>query len=268
MIIQSKKILIIFLCTLFVLELCLLSVGFAQSYRADRRQSGKKQNNTYAITIIKTGRGMGTVSFSPSGPTFRPGTVVSLMATPDDLSTFAGWYGGCSGISPACQITMNADISLKARFEPRGFTIIATAGTGGSIAPFGKVPVRHGDDQSFKIKAIPRYRISDVKVDGISLGTVDKYTFADIVNDHAIAATFDPITYSLTIVIAGRGRGTVTGMPPGTVFASGTTVNLTATPDQHSFFEGWGGNCSGISPTCTVTLTSNTSVVATFAQGR
>jgi uncharacterized repeat protein (TIGR02543 family) len=266
--IQFRKSLRTILYSMLILVFCLLSVGLAQNYRNNRYQSEKKQGNMRTITVIKSGKGMGTVSLAPSGPTFRSGTIVSLMATPDDRSTFTGWYGGCTGISPVCQITVNTDVNLKARFELKGSTVTATAGTGGSISPSGTVPVSYGDDQVFKIKPTPKYRIADVKVDGISLGAVDKYTFSGVVGDHTIAVTFAPITYSLTVVIAGRGRGSVITAPLGTVFTAGTTVNLTAIPDQHSFFEGWGGNCSGISATCTVTFTSNISAVATFRQGR
>jgi uncharacterized repeat protein (TIGR02543 family) len=40
---------------------------------------------------------------------------------------------------------------------------------------------------------------------------------------------------------------------------------LTATPAFGSVFVGWGGACSGILVrTCTVTMTGNTSVTATF----
>jgi len=42
-------------------------------------------------------------------------------------------------------------------------------------------------------------------------------------------------------------------------------VTLTATPAFGSVFVGWGGACSGIRvPSCTVTMTGDMSVTATF----
>ncbi len=72
-------------------------------------------------------------------------------------------------------------------------------------------------------------------------------------------------TYSLTISKNGTGTGTVSNNPSGTTFNAGTAVTLTATPDASSVFGSWsGGGCSGTSPTCTVTMSANTSVTATF----
>jgi len=41
-------------------------------------------------------------------------------------------------------------------------------------------------------------------------------------------------------------------------------VTLTATPATNSHFVGWSGGCSGTNPTCTLTLTTNQQVTATF----
>ena len=68
----------------------------------------------------------------------------------------------------------------------------------------------------------------------------------------------DPPT-NLTATIAGTGIGTVTSSPVGITCASGTCsanfapntmVTLTAVPGTGSVFVGWGGACSGTSPTC------------------
>ena len=42
---------------------------------------------------------------------------------------------------------------------------------------------------------------------------------------------------------------------PATDLRNGQPVTLTANPDSDSLFNGWGGDCSGTQPTCTVTLT-------------
>jgi uncharacterized repeat protein (TIGR02543 family) len=86
------------------------------------------------------------------------------------------------------------------------------------------------------------------------------------------------INYTLSLVKAGGGTGTVTSSPTGIScdanctstsgsFATGTTVTLTPSPANGSTFAGWsGGGCSGTG-TCVVTLTGATSVSATFELG-
>ena len=48
------------------------------------------------------------------------------------------------------------------------------------------------------------------------------------------------------------------------VVVDGTEVTLTATPQVAGGFQGWSGACSGTSMTCTIDVTSDTSVVAKF----
>ena len=80
-------------------------------------------------------------------------------------------------------------------------------------------------------------------------------------------------TNTLTVVPAGNGSGTVTSSPSGIncgstcqhSFATGTQVTLTAAASSGSTFTGWsGGGCSGTVTTCQVTLSTDTSVTATF----
>jgi len=78
--------------------------------------------------------------------------------------------------------------------------------------------------------------------------------------------------FALSVARGGAGSGKVVIHPGATKcsgpcsanFASGTAVTLTATADSGSIFIGWsGGGCSGTG-TCSLTLTSDQTVTATF----
>jgi uncharacterized repeat protein (TIGR01451 family) len=77
--------------------------------------------------------------------------------------------------------------------------------------------------------------------------------------------------YRLSATLAGAGGGVVGSSPAGidcgsacaAIFAHGTVVTLTATPDDDSFFEGWSGACAG-NFGCMITLDRARSVTASF----
>jgi parallel beta-helix repeat protein len=72
------------------------------------------------------------------------------------------------------------------------FTIVASAGAGGSISPSGSVSVAYGYDQTFTVTPNSGYQIVSVLMDGV-LATAP-YTFFDVVADgHTISATFEQV---------------------------------------------------------------------------
>jgi hypothetical protein len=92
-------------------------------------------------------------------------------------------------------------------------------------------------------------------------------------------ATFNVNSFTLTVAKSGTGSGvvTATGINCGTdcneVYISGSPVTLTATPSSGSSFAGWSGtgwNGSGCPGTadCTMTVSSNTTVMAMFVNNQ
>ena len=70
------------------------------------------------------------------------------------------------------------------------YTIKATVGVNGSISPSGDVSVREGRDQTFTITPDKGYAISNVKIDGKSIGAVKSYTFENVSRTHTIEVVF------------------------------------------------------------------------------
>jgi hypothetical protein len=68
--------------------------------------------------------------------------------------------------------------------------IIATGDPNGTISPAGSVRVSNGENQTFTITPNAGGRIVDVLVDGISQGPITTYTFANVIADHTISASF------------------------------------------------------------------------------
>ena len=80
------------------------------------------------------------------------------------------------------------------------YDITATAGEGGTITAEGladgKVSVTEGESATFTITANDGYEVSDVKVDGTSVGKRTSYTFESVTAAHTIEATFAFANYT------------------------------------------------------------------------
>ncbi len=95
-----------------------VDMGAAELYPASIR----------TLTVQASGGGSGTVQITSTGGgctvfpcslRFMQGSGVTLGATAEQGSGFAGWRGGCSGPGP-CTVTVNGDISVTAAFTLEG----------------------------------------------------------------------------------------------------------------------------------------------------
>ncbi|PYM63053.1 MAG: hypothetical protein DME11_17930, partial [Candidatus Rokuibacteriota bacterium] len=94
---------------------------------------------SFAVTLIPSGAGIGTVTSAPAGvdcgatctASYAYNTTVALTATPAVGSVFTGWSGGgCSGTDP-CMVTVTAATTVTATFALQNFTLtLAPSGTG------------------------------------------------------------------------------------------------------------------------------------------
>jgi len=74
-----------------------------------------------------------------------------------------------------------------------GYTITATAGVGGVISPDGDASVSEGSDATFTITPSLGYRVSDVLVNNVSIGSVQSFTFTDVSADGTIEVQFEVV---------------------------------------------------------------------------
>ncbi len=111
---------------LLALIVCLLALSFAMGCRG---VVGSAAQGGTQLTVTTSGSTPGTVTSSPSGidcpgtcsATFPSSTAVTLTETPGPASTFsafAGWSGACTGTTATCSVTLNANQSVTATFNP------------------------------------------------------------------------------------------------------------------------------------------------------
>jgi hypothetical protein len=228
--------------------------------------------NTYTVTPSAGANG----AISPATvQTVNYGSTVPFTITSNTgyhIASVTGCGGTLSGNTYTTgAITANCTVTASFAINTYTITTIITGGSGGTITPSSPT-VNYGSSWTFTITPNTGYRITDVRVDGVSQGAINSYTFTNITSNHTLEASFAINTYTLVIAKDGTGTGTITSTPAGITCGSdcseaylqGASVTLSATAALGSSFIGWsGGGCSGTG-SCTVTLNSDITVTAEF----
>lgn len=192
---------------------------------------------------------------TPAGVELAKGETQIFTITPDAGYTLNDVK--VNGISVSQQVIKNNDDgtftyvyahniegpqSIVASFKPyepdKTYTINASAGNNGTIAPSGDVSVTSGESISFKVTPNSGYAVDSVLVDGKAVSlTGDTYKFLSVTDNHTISVTF-------------KKSGGNPGPGPGP--SSDYTINATA------------GSGGSISPQGSVSVSSGSSKTFKF----
>ncbi len=120
-------------------------------------------------------------------------------------------------------------------------TITATAGEGGKIDPSGTVQINDGKSKTFTITPDAGRFISDVKVDGTSVGTPTTYTFSKVMENHTIEVTFGGSADTEQLIDEDFESGT---MPTGWKTEQTNTTAYNGSWKIYKYFKHYGLYCS------------------------
>ena len=245
-----------------------VSVGAVSSYTFSNVTANHTISATFSLKTYTISASAGTGgAISPSGNilvnhggnqtfTITPGAGYRIATV-----TVDGVPVGATGSHTFTNVMANHSIS--ATFSVNTFTINASAGFGGTISPAGTVTVEQGANQTFTFTANSGYAVSNVVVNGSSLGSLGSYTFTNVSSNHTISVSFAE-GYTLNITKSGTGTGEVTTNPTATVFRPGTRVTLKAIKADSSLFSGFSGDCNTSRTSCTIIMRKNANVNAAF----
>lgn len=124
-------------------------------------------------------------------------------------------------------------------------SIDSSADEGGAIDPIGTTAVLWRNDQTYHIAPDEHFKVSDVTVDGKSVGPRKDYTFSEVTDNHTIHATFSPIEYVLSFDLNGHGQNA----PDDQNLTFGSRAVQPDEPnEEHYVFQGWHKDKEGTQP--------------------
>ena len=222
--------------------------------------------------------------------TYTSGAIVALTAAPAKGDTFTGWSGGgCSGTGATCSVTMSGSQTVTATFGVVASTsyllTVQRTGSGSGIvvAPAGQISCGVMCSHSYPAGATvllvekPHGSTFEGWSGGGCSGALASCQVS-MTSNETVTASFS-LNYSLSVTVMLDGEPPPSPSPvtvstaDGKIdcptrcygsYASGTMVQLTASPSSGQSFGGWSGDCSGTTTTCTLTMSKHDDVTASF----
>lgn len=209
--------------------------------------------------------GEGAVGIDPELENYPHNTVVTVTATPADGWSFAGWEGDLAGTTNPAQLTMNQTKSVTAIFTTNTSTVthqLTTNVTGNGTVTRSPDKTTYVDGEQVTLTAVPDSGWRFAGWQGVA-GTANPSTVV-MTTDRVITATFEPIQYSVDVVVVGN--GTVSRSPEQEEYPQDSALTLTAIPAAGWLFAGWQGDASGSQSPLELTVDSSKQITATFVE--
>jgi hypothetical protein len=214
----------------------------------------------FTLSITATN---GTVTKSPSQTTYDSGTTVTLTPVPSTGYHFTSWSGDLTGTANPGSVVMTGAKNITAGFAITSYTVTASAGTGGIVKPSGSQTVNYGDTLRDTAVTNTGYTFVNWTVSGgvttVANGAIGTFV---VTGAGTVQANFSIKVYSLTTTAI---NGTVAKAPDQTVYDSGTSVTLTATPSTGYHFTTWTGDLASSTNPATIIMTAAKNITGNFA---
>ena len=167
-------------------------------------------------------------------------TVTKFTATRADENTYDSGFV-TTGSPSGCRVRWKGNgcgTCIMVPFMVNEQSVTASAGSHGSITDPGTTYLRWKNDKTYIITPSAGYHVSNVTVDGKSVGAPTSYTFKEVTGNHTIHADFAPNAY--TVRFDGNGSGVV-----GSTASMSMTYDVAKSLSPNGFsrpgytFQGW-----------------------------
>ena len=196
--------------------------------------------NTYTVEI-SAGEG-GSAAIDPVLDVYEHGTHVTVTATPDENYQFTGWTGFETAVTePIYEFDVTSDMTLVANFAEAAvqyFMITTEVTPEGAGTVTGGGNYEEGSTISLTAAAAQGYNFIGWLKDGVEYEGEETIE-VEVTAAATYTAQFEIKTFTVTLN-AGEGGSAIID-PEQDAYDYGTTVTVTAAPDEGYLFSGWTG---------------------------
>jgi len=156
--------------------------------------SNTLENNTTGIAVgyDETDESIVTAHYN-----IISGNGFGISSTAPEVDAIFNWWGDKTGATHSSNPTgVGDEVSDFVDFanwftNEIGFTITVSPATYGVIAPSDDIEVAYGLNKTFTFTPNIRCYITDIFIDGVSIGVTQTYEFINVTSDHTVSAVFN-----------------------------------------------------------------------------
>ena len=207
----------------------------------------------------------GTVS--TEGGTYTKGSKITVTATPDGQYLFKEWSDG-STVNPR-EITVNADLTLKATFVKKTYPLSVTIDGEGTVQ---EQVIIQGSTTQTQYNAGTTVRLTATANEGWvfsgwtgDIESVDLVVEVPIEKGTSVSALFKRSSFELNITIEGEGTVKEEVIVQPSKYDFETVVRLTAVPSEGWEFVGWTGAIASAELEIEILVSEAKTISATFS---
>jgi uncharacterized repeat protein (TIGR02543 family) len=215
--------------------------------------------NSYTLALSANPTAGGATSGAGS---FNAGTPVTATATPNTGYTFVNWTdnGVVASTNATYTFTLNANRTLVANFSADTYTVALSSNPTAGGTTSGAGSFNAGTSVTVTATLNTGYTFVNWTENGAITSTNAAYTFP-LNTNRTLVANFSANGFTLNVTAI---NGTVVKNPNQATYNSGSTVQLTATPNAGYTFTSWSVDATGSTNPLTVIMNTNKNITANF----
>jgi hypothetical protein len=215
----------------------------------------------HTLTINADPAAGGTTDPGVGSYDYDEGSLVDIDATPATGYEFDHWSGDCTGAG-ACQVTMDADMSVTAHFVMLKHTLsveVDPSDAGTTNPAVGDHSYDYGSEVTVTAQPSVGYEFAYWSGDCTGSGACD----VTMDGDMSVVAHFTRTTFGLNVLVDPAEGGTTVPSAGVHQYLEDSEVAVVASPAAGYEFDHWSGACTG-SGLCSVIMDADKTVTAHF----